>query len=120
MRSLFIILGLLSLALGIIGIFLPLLPTTPFVLLAAFLFARSSKKMHHWLLSNKHFGPTLTQWEENRSISKQVKIRAIVIIVLTFSVSITFFIPGTEFQLLVAACALIPLFILLRIPTSAS
>ncbi|MDR2823760.1 MAG: YbaN family protein, partial [Prevotellaceae bacterium] len=56
MKYLLIVLGVISLAWGVLGIFLPLLPTTPFLLLSAFLFARSSEKLHSWLLNHKILG----------------------------------------------------------------
>lgn len=70
-------LGFVFLGAGIIGIFLPLLPTTPFVLLSAACFARSSEKWHRWLLANPTFGPMVRNWEEKRCISCFVKTVAI-------------------------------------------
>lgn len=63
-----IALGWLSLALGFVGIFLPLLPTTPFVLLAAFFFSRGSKRLHRWLLEHPRFGRYLRDWEAEQVI----------------------------------------------------
>lgn len=70
--------GFLFLGLGILGIFLPLLPATPFVLLAAACFARSSEKWHRWMLANDTFGPMILNWERNRCISCRVKWIAVV------------------------------------------
>ncbi|WP_270049368.1 YbaN family protein [Ignatzschineria rhizosphaerae] len=67
------ILGGISLFLGILGVFLPLLPTTPFILLTAFCWARSSERFHTWLLENKHFGPMVHNWETNRVIPIKMK-----------------------------------------------
>ena len=61
-------LGALSLGLGIIGIFLPLLPTTPFVLLAAYFFSRSSKRLHRWLVEHPRFGHYIRDWEAEQVI----------------------------------------------------
>ena len=69
--------GVLSLGLGIIGIFLPLLPTTPFILLSAYLFAKSSTRLHHWITNHKLFGDYIRSYNEDKSISMQVKIMAI-------------------------------------------
>ncbi len=66
-------LGFFFLALALAGVFLPLLPTTPFVLVAAACFARSSEKWHQWLLGNRSFGPMIRRWEEQRCISRRVK-----------------------------------------------
>jgi len=59
--------------LGAIGIVLPLLPTTPFILLAAFCFARSSKRCHGWLVNHKVFGPIITNWTEYGAIGEALK-----------------------------------------------
>ena len=58
-------------ALGVIGIFLPVVPTTPFILLAAWCFARSSERFHQWLLRHKYFGPIIQAWEAGRGISRK-------------------------------------------------
>jgi uncharacterized membrane protein YbaN (DUF454 family) len=74
MKYLLAILGVISLGLGILGIFLPLLPTTPFLLLSAFLFARSSKKLHSWLLNHKILGKYIYDFLQDKSIPMGVKI----------------------------------------------
>ena len=91
-RVLFNIAGALALGLGILGIFLPLLPTTPFVLLAAACFARGSERFHAWLLANRTFGPMVFEWESHRSLPYRTKITAIVLMSLTMGVSIVFFV----------------------------
>lgn len=86
-RWLLIITGWTSLALGILGIFLPLLPTTPFVLLSSWCFARSSKKFHNLLVSNKFLGPIITEWEAGRGISAKVRNRALITLWITLMIS---------------------------------
>lgn len=71
------IIGILALVLGIVGIFLPLLPTTPFLLLAAACFARSSERMHGWLINHSLFGPFLRDWEAGRGIPARAKVIAL-------------------------------------------
>jgi uncharacterized membrane protein YbaN (DUF454 family) len=73
MRIVWLTLGLASLALGGLGVALPLLPTTPFVLLAAYCFARSSRKLHDWLLDNRTFGKAIRDWRAHRAISRRSK-----------------------------------------------
>ncbi|MDA4845418.1 YbaN family protein [Hoeflea poritis] len=80
--------GCISLALGIIGIVLPLLPTTPFLLLAAFCFARGSEKLHSWLVNHPRLGPPIRDWETYRAISKRGKVMAMIAIVAVFVISI--------------------------------
>ena len=82
-RMLWFIAGILSVLLGAIGVLLPLLPTTPFLLLAAFAFARSSERMHQWLLKHKTFGPLIENWHKYGSIDPRSKRIAILVIVLT-------------------------------------
>ena len=66
-RSIFLIYGILSLILAFIGIFLPVLPTVPLVLLSSFFFSKSSRRFHSWLLRNRTFGPIIKDWEETKS-----------------------------------------------------
>lgn len=72
-RSVFWFLGALSLTLGIIGIFLPVLPTTPFVLLTAVCWAKASPRLHNRLLAHRYFGPMVRNWEERRAIPRRAK-----------------------------------------------
>lgn len=74
MKYLLMALGSIALALGIVGIFLPLLPTTPFLLLAATLYFRSSPRLYDWLLSHRHLGPYIRNFREHRAIPLRVKI----------------------------------------------
>lgn len=68
-------LGWVCVILGVIGIFVPLLPTTPFLLLAAWLFANSSDKFHHWLHNHPKLGPIVTVWQNGEGLEKTVKTR---------------------------------------------
>jgi uncharacterized membrane protein YbaN (DUF454 family) len=80
--------GWLAIVLGTLGIVLPLLPTTPFVLLAAWCFARSSPRFHHWLLWRSPFGRYIRHWQQHRAMPPGAKGRAMLLIVITFAVSI--------------------------------
>ncbi len=79
--------GWLALALGVLGIFLPLLPTTPLVLLASWCFARSSKRFHTWLLNNATLGPIISRWEAGEGITPAVRNRALIVLWITLTVS---------------------------------
>ncbi|MDU7371923.1 MAG: DUF454 family protein [Klebsiella michiganensis] len=72
----------------ILGVFLPLLPTTPFILLAAWCFARSSPRFHHWLLYRSWFGGYLRHWQKYRAMPPGAKPRAVAMILLTFAISL--------------------------------
>lgn len=77
MRIIFFTLGWTFFALGLIGVFLPVLPTTPFMLLALFMFAKSSKRFHDWLYHHRVFGPPLQLWDQHRIIPVKAKLLSI-------------------------------------------
>lgn len=72
-KGIFLTIGVISLIVGIIGIFLPLLPTTCFLLLTAICFERGSDKFHNWLLSHSYFGPPIIDWQKNKVIRLKYK-----------------------------------------------
>ncbi len=76
MRIFWLTLGSLALALGTAGIFLPIMPTVPFYLLAAYGFSKSSSKFHNWMINHDYIGPHIRDWHENRVIKRRSKIIA--------------------------------------------
>ena len=82
--------GGLALLIGIIGIFLPLLPTTPLILLAAFCFSKGSDRMHDWILHHRIFGPMIEDWNKNGAINSGAKKLATLSIVTVLAVSVIF------------------------------
>ena len=82
--------GWISIILGIAGIFLPILPTTPFAILAAWCFSKSSERWHQWLLNHKVFGPTIREWERDGVINSRAKTLASSMNVLLFSYTLIF------------------------------
>lgn len=108
MRIFWLILGLASLSLGIVGIVLPLLPTTPFLLLSAFCFARSSDRLHDWLLAHRIFGPLLENWRRHRAIARSAKLAATAACTAVFAMSLMLKVPliGLLAQGVVLLCIL--------------
>jgi uncharacterized membrane protein YbaN (DUF454 family) len=83
MKYILAFLGSLSLALGILGIFLPVLPTTPFLLLAAALYVRSSERLYNWLMQHRHLGPYIKNFRENKAIPLRVKVVSVSLVWVT-------------------------------------
>ncbi|SLN24666.1 Inner membrane protein YbaN [Pseudoruegeria aquimaris] len=88
MRYLWLCLGIIALGLGAIGILLPLLPTVPFLLLAAFFFARSSERLHNWLIAHPRFGPPIEDWNRSGAIGRGAKKLATLSIGAAFGLSL--------------------------------
>ncbi len=87
-RGFFLFVGLTSLGLGVLGIILPLLPTVPFILLSAYCFARSSERLHNWLHQHPWFAQSLKDWEQQRAVRPGLKRRAMIVSLISFSLSI--------------------------------
>ena len=109
--------GTLSLVLGIIGAFVPLLPTTPFVLLAAGCYARSWPPAHRWLRRNRFLGPICRSAEEGRYLPPRTKVVAVGLTVLSFTVTIVFALKGWPLRCALATLGLILLAWLLHLPS---
>ncbi len=92
-RAALVAAGLLCVGLGVLGAFLPVLPTTPFLLLAAACFARSSEALHRWLLGRPRLGAFIRDWEAHGVISRPAKLRSSLLITLT--VGLTLLSPRT-------------------------
>ena len=104
-RAMWLTVGFLALALAVLGVALPLLPTTPFLLVAAFAFARSSDRLHTWLLTHQTFGPIIDDWRKHGAISERVKIVSALLMVVVFALSVALEVGTTV--LIVQAIALI-------------
>lgn len=115
-RILFFIAGSISLTLGTIGIILPILPTTPFLLLSLACYWRSSERMTHWMLNNKYFGKYLRNYREGKGIPLKTKIFAITVLWITISYGI-FVVNIWIAQLAMFIIALAVSIHLIRLPT---
>ena len=89
-KTILITAGIFCVGLGITGIFLPVLPTTPFLLLAAALFIRSSKRLYNWLLNNRLFGKYIRDYLEKNGLPLKIKISAISLLWITIGCSVVF------------------------------
>ncbi len=116
-RALLLAAGFASVGLGVAGIFLPVLPTTPFMLLAAACFARSSPRFHRWLLAHRTFGPIVGEWERHRAIPWRAKLWAIGLMSSTLAASIVFFVKNPWVQGGLAAMGVALAVWLYRIPS---
>lgn len=108
-RALWIAGGLVALGLGVLGIFLPLLPTAPFILLAAFCFARSSERLHAYLLEHPLFGDTISAWRARGAISRRAKWAAsfslLASLVLSYALGFSWGVLGVQSLALLAVAA---------------
>ena len=106
MKTILAILGTISLGLGVIGIFLPILPTTPFLLLAAALYFRSSPRLYEWLLENPRFGPYIKNFREHKAIPLRVKIVSVSMVWITLLYCTFFIAEAVWFKLFFVALAI--------------
>jgi uncharacterized membrane protein YbaN (DUF454 family) len=123
-RTLWFVAGTICVVLGAIGIVLPLLPTTPFLLAAAACYYKSSERMHRWLLNNKWFGEYIRNYQEGRGLTKKTKITALTVLWVTIGFSTVFVLPSLlpamlvlPLQLVMMAVAIAVSAYLLRLPT---
>lgn len=103
-RWLFMTIGFVNVGLGVLGAFLPVLPTTPFMLVALWAFSRSSRRFHHWLYTHPRFGPRLQEWHKYGTVPVKVKVSSI----SAMSVSLAFmvFVAHVKWHVLAAAGSL--------------
>jgi uncharacterized membrane protein YbaN (DUF454 family) len=117
-RLLFLALAGVSFATGIAGIILPILPTTPFLLLSSFFLVRSSPRLHAALLGSRLFGPIITDWQVRGGVRRDVKIKAISVVAI--AVAVTIFLSGFSAipTVTVVLLATIGVVVILRLPTA--
>lgn len=116
-RPFFFVAGTSSLVLGSIGIVLPVLPTTPFLLLALACYCRSSERMTHWMLNNKYFGKYIRRYRDGKGIPLKTKTLVIILLWITIGYSALFVIPIWIAQLILFTIAAVVTLHLIRLPT---
>jgi uncharacterized membrane protein YbaN (DUF454 family) len=116
-RTLFVIAGSLCLALGVIGLFLPIMPTVPFLLLASACYMRGSRRMHAWLLAQPHFGHYIRDYEAGRGVPMRAKAFGIGMLWVSIFVSAYFFAKDAWLRAVLFAVAVAVTIYLLRLPT---
>ncbi|VTR98889.1 YbaN family protein [Tuwongella immobilis] len=115
-RWLYLLGGLLSVGLGILGAILPILPTTPFLLLASFCFVRSSPRLHRWLRRQPVFGRMIHDWEQHRGVRRSTKVVAVSMITLVIGSTLLFANLRLPLQIMLVTLGSVGLFVVLRLP----
>jgi hypothetical protein len=104
--------------LGALGAILPVLPTTPFLLLTSYFLTRTSPRLNQWLLTSRFFGPILRDWQQRGGIRPEVKVKAIIVVLATVSLSLWLTDLSSTFRWVVAIMALIGIGVILRLPAA--
>jgi uncharacterized membrane protein YbaN (DUF454 family) len=116
-KGIFIIVGTLALAIGIIGIFLPVVPTTPLVLLSAACYLRGSEKLHRWILSNPRFGEIIENYESGKGLKRSIKIKAIGLMWIMILISAFYFVDSLIARIAMILISSLVTIYLIRLPT---
>ena len=117
-RFFWLSLGGLALALAVLGAVLPLLPTTPFLLVAALAFARSSERLHNWLVEHPRLGPAIAHWRREGAISRRTKVSAVIAMIAAFTLSVAVGVGATVLIVQAVVLVLAGVFVVSR-PTPA-
>ena len=116
-KMMFIAAGTISLGFGAVGVFLPILPTTPFLLLSAACYYKGSERMHRWLLSNKLFGSDIRNYKEGKGISLTAKILTLFLLWITIFFSAFYMIRNFPIQIVLFAIAIAVTIHVITLPT---
>ena len=116
-QGLLVAAGVVSLVLGLLGVILPGLPTTPFVLLAAACFAKASPRLYRWLTQHRYLGPMVRDWEAHRSLPLRIKWISTTLMLSMVALSARQFMGRPWLQALLTALGLIGAWVVWRIPT---
>ena len=117
LRSVLLGLGLLFAAIGIVGIWVPLIPTTGPILLAAFLFSKSSARFDRWVVDHRVFGPIIRDWRAGHGFTVRLKATAVIAIILSFAITLGFALDSPMMRLLLGLFGVGLIVYILRLPT---
>ncbi|MDH5657323.1 MAG: YbaN family protein [Spirochaetia bacterium] len=118
LKIIYFILGSISLGLGILGIVLPGLPTTPFLLLSAALYVKSSNRLYQWLLNHKIFGKIIREYRENKTIPAKQKYLALFMMASMITLSVFVFLENLYLRIAVLILGAVGAFVVISIPTA--
>ena len=113
-RFFWLCLGCVCVGIGTLGMFVPLLPTTSFMLVAAWAFARSSSRLHNWLLTHKVFGSLIKDWQTHRAISTRAKLMSVLSMIVIVCISVVLQIPALILVVQIIALICVAAFLLSR------
>jgi len=116
-KAIFVVAGTISLGLGAVGAFLPVLPTTPFLLLSAACYYKGSERMHRWLLDNKLFGSYIRNYKEGKGISQADKVFTIFLLWIAICFSALFMVNNYIVQVVLFAIAIAVTIHVITLPT---
>ena len=116
-KGFYVVMGTIALAIGFIGMFLPVIPTTPLVLLAAACYMRGSERLHGRLLESKWFGETIRTYQAGQGLRKATKVRAIGLMWIVIMISSVFFVESLPVRGMMLGTAILVTWYLVRLPT---
>ena len=116
-RLLYLVLAALFFALGLLGVFLPLLPTTPLMLLTSYFLVRSYPPLNERLLRSRLLGPVLQDWQQRRGVRRAVKIKSVVLVVLVVAVSVAFFTTQWWLRITIGVVAGMGVLVIWKLPS---
>ena len=117
MRGIYIVVGTIALVIGAIGLFLPVIPTTPLVILAAACYYRGSERLHAWILRSRWFGGTIKNYQAGRGLTRDTKVRAISMMWAMILISAWFFVSNLFVRVAMIGVAIGVTVYLVRLPT---
>lgn len=117
LRVILLTVGSLALLIGTLGIVVPGIPTTPFILIAAACYIRSSERLYRWLITNRFFGPVITTWRENRGLTLQTKIVTFLLVWGLLGGAALFLVESIFMRGLLIGLAMVKTLVLLRLRT---